>query len=558
MRSNLASLLALSLLASCGGAASDPESNPFLEDQSTDGKEDSAYLNPDGVEVEVDIEADVQASSYQIWDAPAQSGQFALTYLRKRGTFYLESLAEDASSDQRVEWLVDGTWLTAAQAHSVAVAKLTHFRIKGINAVLLDNAADGVTEGTVFTAKVPLKPYSVMSDAGAACADPDDHMSLDASVYWYMWNPDLSTCKVTTRDMTVTVARILPVTRTVYPEFDQLVADGKVTAVVLFGQIDDGAITDSEPGVRNMKKMATWLKQGGYKEITPAPVGRRFQKTIGTVVMEIDLYSPRDFAGLDDMAHFANFQKAISEHEIVAYDGHSMLGASDFWSRPTYPSFYQIYLYGGCLGYEYYVRPILAGKGGWDKVDIMSAVVEVSADANLFAAPALAKIAYALNHKYKVSWTQILTAVRAKVGDSTFGVSGVRDNCFSPAGSYCTAPQPTTGQRYENSTAVAIPDASTAGVTSTITVPDTITAQTVTLELDVSHTYVGDLTITISHDGVTQTVWAEEGDSADDIKKTFTLDKFAGKAAKGTWTLKLVDGYAQDAGTLNKWALTIQ
>jgi len=27
--------------------------------------------------------------------------------------------------------------------------------------------------------------------------------------------------------------------------------------------------------------------------------------------------------------------------------------------------------------------------------------------------------------------------VRRNVGDSTFGVSGVRDNCFTPSGSRC-------------------------------------------------------------------------------------------------------------------------
>jgi len=117
----------------------------------------------------------------------------------------------------------------------------------------------------------------------------------------------------------------------------------------------------------------------------------------------------------------------------VTWDGHSMLGASDFWARPTYPGTYQIFLYGGCLGYEYYVKPILHGKGDtWAKLDIMSSVVEVSATANEFAAPAIAKIVWALDHGYKATWRSILTAVRNSVGDSTFGVSGVRDNKFKP------------------------------------------------------------------------------------------------------------------------------
>ena len=81
---------------------------------------------------------------------------------------------------------------------------------------------------------------------------------------------------------------------------------------------------------------------------------------------------------------------------------------------------------------------ILAGKGGsWANLDLMSSVVEVSATANEFAAPAIAKIVYAIEHGYKSSWRQILITVRTNVGDSTFGVSGVRDNCFTPTGNRC-------------------------------------------------------------------------------------------------------------------------
>src|SRR5205823_5550906 len=155
---------------------------------------------------------------------------------------------------------------------------------------------------------------------------------------------------------------------TTYPEFDRLIEDKKVTVVVLFGQIGDGEITDSDPGMRGAAQMARWLLAAGFAK-TEGPVGQRFAKKIGDVTVEMDLYSPKEFSGLSDYAHFANFEKAIAEHEIVAYDGHSMLGASDYWARPKYPAGYQIFLYGGCLGYEYYVRPILNGKGGWRNVD---------------------------------------------------------------------------------------------------------------------------------------------------------------------------------------------
>jgi hypothetical protein len=540
----------------------DDGQNPFLQDMSNGGKEDTGYLNPDGIEVEVDLEGDVEASSYRIYDAPAEVAQFALTYLRKRGEFYLESLAEDATSDRRVEWQIDGTWLTAEQARTRPAAALRHWRIRAVNAVLLLSASRGVNVGSVFTAKVPVKPFDVMSDAGNKCADEDGHISLGSSVYWYMWNPEKPECTIALQDLRVTVSRMFDTSRATYPEYDRLVADGQVTMVVLFGGIDDN-LTDNDPGVRNMNRMIRNLTSGGYAEASPRPtVGRRFIKRVAGIDVVVDLYSPYEFSGLGDMGHFSNFQKALSEHEIVVYDGHSMLGASDFWSRPTYPSFYQIYLYGGCLGYEYYVRPILAGKGGWENVDIMSSVIEVSADANAYAAPFLAKIVWALENGYKASWKDLLAVVRRNVGDSTLGASGVRDNCFSPDGSLCGAtpppPPPEEGTRtYQSTTSVAIPDDDEAGITSTIAVPDAVTPRTVTVDLDVTHTYVGDLRVTLFHGGVEVVLWDNAGGSDDDIVQSFPVEQFIGAPAVGDWTIKIVDSAARDVGTLNRWTIKL-
>ncbi len=67
----------------------------------------------------------------------------------------------------------------------------------------------------------------------------------------------------------------------------------------------------------------------------------------------------------------------------------------------------------------------------------MSSVVEVTADANQFAAPAIAKLVYGIQCGGRSSWRNVLTKVRGSVGDSTFGVSGVRDNCFTPSGTRC-------------------------------------------------------------------------------------------------------------------------
>lgn len=549
------------------GQGTDPtvdQANPFTAAPAGQGKEDTAYTNPDGVEVEVDIEADLEGAGFRSDRGPAELGQFAVTYLRKNGDFYMESLAEHVASRNRVEWLVDGTWVTAEQAKALDAAKLTHFRIRGVNAVLLNSASSGAQLGKVFEATVPLKPYSILTDAGDTCADDDDHIGLSQSVYWYRWEPSNPACKVATQQMKVTVSKTFQAAQATYPEYDKLTADGKVTAVVIFGQIGDGAITDSDPGMYAFRRMGSWLKEGGFAEAATAPVGKRYTKRIGNTAVEVDLYSPNDFSGLGDYAHFANFQKALGEHEIVVYDGHSMLGASDFWARPQYNSDYQIFLYGGCLGYEYYVKPIVDGKKGFENVDIMSSVVEVSANAVMFAGPAMAKIFEGLGNGYKTTWRDILVSVRRGVGDSTFGASGVRDNCFTPTGSRCggTTPVDNGGGEaveghYENATAVAIPDNKTTGIKSVITVPDTFAVKTVTVDVNVEHTYVGDLKIVLKKGRKSATVWANEGDSQKNIEASFDLGGFSGVDAKGDWTLSIVDSAAQDTGTLKSWGLTL-
>jgi hypothetical protein len=437
MRTTLGALSIALVAAGCSGEPTDAGDNPFLQDMSDDGKEDSAYMNPDGIEVEVDLEGDVEGPEYRLKDGPIEIGQFALTYFRKQEKMYIESLAEDGTAGDRAEWLVDGTWYTADRVP--AGATLKHWRLRGLNTVLLFEHAQGISVGSSFTAKVPAKPFSVFADAGDKCADHDDHITLDQSVYWYRWEPEQTRCTIPLQDLKVTVSKKFPTTSSMrYPEYDQLTADKKVTMVVLFGQIDDGALTENETGMRNFRRFGEWLVDARFKSVA-APLGKRYEKKLNNgVVIQIDLYSPREFSGLGDFAHFNNFQKALAEHEVVAYDGHSMLGASDFWARPTYPSFYQIFLYGGCLGYEYYVKPILHGKGdSWAKLDLVSSVVEVTASANEFAGPAIAKLVYGIQYGGRSSWRNILLTVRNEVGDSTFGVSGVRDNCFTPSGSRC-------------------------------------------------------------------------------------------------------------------------
>ena len=102
----------------------------------------------------------------------------------------------------------------------------------------------------------------------------------------------------------------------------------------------------------------------GFEEGT-SPAGlARFSKTQNGIEHIVDVSSPSDFAGLGDHEHVDVFDEAVKTHEIMVYNEHSILGTSKFWNREgIYPDSYQIFFFNGCLGYEYYVRAILDGKG---------------------------------------------------------------------------------------------------------------------------------------------------------------------------------------------------
>ena len=113
------------------------------------------------------------------------------------------------------------------------------------------------------------------------------------------------------------------------------------------------------------------------------------------------------------------------------------------------------------------------------------------------------------------------------------------------------------GQFTQTSTpALAIPDNARA-VSDTITIPDSGTATSVSVAVDITHTYIGDLVIDlIAPDGTTQTLHSRTGGSANNIDWTYTPD-LGGAEIAGDWILRIRDRATHDTGTLNSWTLTI-
>ena len=110
--------------------------------------------------------------------------------------------------------------------------------------------------------------------------------------------------------------------------------------------------------------------------------------------------------------------------------------------------------------------------------------------------------------------------------------------------------------------ALAIPDADPQGVVSTLNLPDAGPAQGIRVTVDISHTYRGDLVVTLTApDGRSVVLHDRVGGSANDLRQTYDsaahagLRAWHGMPAGATWTLRVADLAAVDVGRLDAWAL---
>jgi subtilisin-like proprotein convertase family protein len=139
---------------------------------------------------------------------------------------------------------------------------------------------------------------------------------------------------------------------------------------------------------------------------------------------------------------------------------------------------------------------------------------------------------------------------------------------------------------YENNVAKVLTDAKNAArpgvTTSTIEVTGAGKVYDLNVELDISHTYVGQLTATLySPDGTAVALFSNVGGSGANFTATVLDDQattsitagsapfndtfqpegslaaFNGLDAAGTWTLEITDGVKGDSGTLNSWSIDV-
>lgn len=116
----------------------------------------------------------------------------------------------------------------------------------------------------------------------------------------------------------------------------------------------------------------------------------------------------------------------------------------------------------------------------------------------------------------------------------------------------------------EDIAGTTIPD-NASGIERTIALADAGTVRTIEVDMDITHTYIGDLSLVLrAPDGTEVILHNRTGGTSDNIiriytpKNAATLAAFQGVGIAGDWKLAVRDHAAADRGKLNRWALLIQ
>lgn len=163
----------------------------------------------------------------------------------------------------------------------------------------------------------------------------------------------------------------------------------------------------------------------------------------------------------------------------------------------------------------------------------------------------------------------VSTSITATDSGAVINFSPGEDNGvpITSYGAVCSAPD--TSETYSASTSPAQDFDENTPYSSLLVFSDEVTIQAGGLQVpvDISHTYRGDVVLSLSSPGGS-TVSLKSNNGSDegvDVVGTYpttlapvdSLDDLAGESAKGTWTLSVSDFYDDDSGTVNSWGITV-
>lgn len=433
--------------------------------------------------------------------------------------------------------------------------------------------------------KLPADPRNIYDRVGDSCAEGFEQGSLANYNYFYYFKPDKEGCNIELVEAQFTVRSLAPTEETTYPEYDLLTADGKITVAVFFGAAEHSQEVSSwDWGVREWRDFVYDIKNRGFQKVENLNPGERYRRVKNGIEEIIDIVSPYD---LHALTHDTNgiFKNAIKEHEIIIYAGHSFYGSLNVLrDRDAYPEkTYQIFMMNSCWSYEYYTTQIFQNKvtdddpHGWKYADVVN-----NTEVGWFHNNA-EEIRILLTNIFRgaetggideegryYTWINIIGAMNRfaierwkQLGTETheiYGVSGVKGNRYDPeVRDNGETDNGNTSIRYTNNEKITIPDNNPNGISSLISVNQHIIPTEIRVNVDISHSWIGDLIVKLVRNETEVVLHNKEGEWEDNIVKEYIIRdaRLLNRDGYGEWYLKVIDTASGDEGTLISWSLIL-
>lgn len=336
------------------------------------GKADSAWLASDTYELGGVARGTVYQAATGAWSALAESEELQLTLIDEQIRF-AKNTSEDVG--YRLNLLADEVVVQSATVEDDRVRIDFEVTVDLIANIPASGVPANVSElsTTAFTAPVPAEPIGIFDRVGDACAEGDGSHDVSALNYAYYYKPTLPGCELEFSDMEIVVTEIFE-RPAVYPEYNLLRNDlgdgyhGFFAAIVpAQGDHDPKSRFDAH---RQMLEQSLGLEA----EALGNGLGTRFIWREGSSAIVIDLYDPTA------VSYTRSFRSALSQYQLILYNGHSNYGTMQLLSEPDSfdPSIYQIVMMHSCQSYAYYTRQVFRGKAttedpkGWAHADVVA------------------------------------------------------------------------------------------------------------------------------------------------------------------------------------------
>ncbi len=303
--------------------------------------------------------------------------------------------------------------------------------------------------GRRFDLRVPSDPRALFTRVGVVCApvnDPDAASLTDATYFSHFSATDACARAIalTTVELEITAQ---PEVRVTYPEYDQLIADGRVDVLIMVsGNLER---SDSDPNIEYYRDLLERFERDGFARVgtVDATRGVLLERHAGELIETIGILSPGEV-----YEELADEAPLLSTYEIVVYNAHARTGTRARVDDPTIYAAdrYQVLGFYNCWGYDYYAKQALAAKASsaadpWSLVDVVAGTELGYWNATVGMTRALVEPLLAGAETVESgagaasSWLDIVARINAQSAEATrdarpqvIGVGGVTNNTFAP------------------------------------------------------------------------------------------------------------------------------